>query len=396
AERLLGMSWPELAGRTAGDPELAAIRLSGREWRLEERPGATALRTGEPVVNEVMGLRRRDGSPIWVRVNATPTRRADGSVNGVVVAFDDVTAEQRLLRDLSRFEFLFTHANDMVTVIDADGLAQYSSPSTERVLGYPEGWHHPLGVLGMVHPDDAPIAVHELASLRSGERGGEPFVVRVRAFDGEWRHVECVGVNLLDEPAVGGIVITARDATERVRLAEEVAHLAAHDELTGLPNRRELESALAAALARARRDGSRVGLCFIDLDGFKGVNDTLGHGAGDQLLVDAAARISGAIRQGDLAARVGGDEFVALLEPVSSEEDALPVARRIRDAILRCDTDAGATARFGASVGLAISSADDTPDSLMHRADAAMYEAKASRDSSICIAGQGLDALSDS
>ena len=391
AERLLGMTSGDLKGRSLADPELETIHESGEPWPLEERPAPRALRTGATILNEGMGFRRRDGATVWLRVNAHPTRRSDGSINGVVVAFDDITAERQLLRDLSRFQFLFEHANDMITVVDGAGQVQYTSPSTGRVLGYPDGWHHPRGVLGIVHPEDLPIATRELDALRRSERGPEPFVVRVRGNDGEWRHIECVGVNLLEEPAVQGIVLTSRDATERVELADELAHLAAHDELTGLPNRRTLEASLEHALDRARHDGSRVGLCFIDLDGFKGINDTLGHGAGDQLLVDAAAQIAAAVRRGDVAARVGGDEFVVLLQPVESDQDARWVAERVHEAVLRCEVDGDPSVRFGASLGLAVSTTADTPNTLMRRADDALYEAKRAGRSELRVAAPERD-----
>lgn len=525
AERLLGMARQDMRGRTSADPAWTAVDTDGRPWPLEDRPAAVALRTGEPVTNQILGVRRHDGATVWVRVHATPTLDDDGAVSGVVIAFDDiteqrelhvslelseqvarssldaleqgvmlvaadaelrrinpaaerilgfsaeqlqemlstgcwttydadgmplpdeerpfsrarrtgravrgeligwrradgelvqlrmscipdadaegdtvlaftdVTAEQRMLADLTRFQFLFQNANDIITVVDETGLARYSSPSTERVLGYPEGWHHPGGILAMVHPDDLGIAAKELEMLLSGARGPEPFLVRVQAFDGQWRHVECMGVNLLHEPVVSGVVITARDATERVRLAEELAYRASHDELTGLPNRRVLESALHEGLARSIREGTRLGLCFIDLDGFKGVNDSLGHGAGDQLLVDAAARIVSSIREGDVAARIGGDEFVVLLDPVSSEDDAMAVARRIRDGVLTCGTGFSESVRFGASVGLAVSEPEDTPTTLLRRADEALYRAKSTHDSSISVARNGLDALTRS
>ena len=387
AERILGRSADELREMLATG-RWTVYDADGVEMTDDERPTVRARRTGRPVLGEVVGWRRPDGEMVRLRLSCIPDADADGDT---VLAFTDVTAEERMLADLTRFQYLFQNANDIITVVDETGYALYSSPSTERVLGYPPGWHHPGGILAMVHPDDLGIAAAELALLMSGGRGPEPFVVRVQAFDGEWRHVECMGANLLDEPTVRGVVITARDATERVRLTEELAHRAAHDELTGLPNRRVLESALSDGLARAMRDDTRVGVCFIDLDGFKGVNDTLGHGVGDQLLIDAATCITASVREGDVAARVGGDEFVVLLDPVSSDIDSLSVARRIRDSVLSCGSTFSATVGFGASVGLALSEPGDTPAALLRRADDALYRAKATRDSSIAIADGGLD-----
>jgi diguanylate cyclase (GGDEF)-like protein len=197
-----------------------------------------------------------------------------------------------------------------------------------------------------------------------------------------------VGVNLLDESSVGGVVITARDITERERLAQQLAHQASHDDLTDLPSRGLLETRLGDSLALAAREERRVGLCFIDLDGFKAVNDSLGHAAGDHVLTEVAERIRQVIRGSDVAARIGGDEFVLLIDPVTGPDEALLVATRIRDRIIAdADQLAGPTG-FGASIGLALSRADDTSSSLLSRADAALYRAKVTRDSSIELADE--------
>ena len=407
AERLLGYSCTELTEMFLSGSWITYDAF-GEPLPVERRPVLRARISGDAVRGETIGWRRRDGDMIILRASFVPD--ADGA-DGMLIAFTDVTAEQRMLADLTRFRYLFQNANDIITVVDETGLVLYASPSMERVLGYPEGWTIPAGILGMVHPDDLAIAAAEMQALVENRQGTDPFLVRVRSFDGEWHHIECVGVNLLDEPAVGGIVITARDATERQRLTEELAYRASHDELTGLPSRRMIETRLSQALSRAAREGTRVGLCFVDLDGFKNVNDTLGHGTGDQVLIEVAERISSSIRGGDMAARIGGDEFVVVLDPVSSEYEALVVARRMRDAVLTAihsssgrlsgsavsgaDASRGDASRagvsFGASVGLAVSETGDTPASFLRRADGALYRAKETNDSSIVIAESILD-----
>ncbi len=349
----------------------------------EERPVLRALQTGQPVRGVVAGWKRPDGEMILIKISCTPS--ADGAAD-LVIAFGDVTEEHRMNREVSRFKYLFQNANDLVAVIDETGQIRYSSPSAAGVLGYPAGWQSPGGVLGIVHPDDLPDAAGALTALLNGTGATDPFIVRVQTFAGAWRHMECVGVNLLDEPAVRGIVITARDATDRVLLSEELAHRASHDELTDLPSRRLLESRLSDALSRSSADGTRVGVCFIDLDGFKQINDTLGHAAGDDLLVDVARRIQDAIRGGgDMAARVGGDEFVVVLDPITSPDEALAVARRLRDSVASATSPSPGLTTFGASVGLAIGEPTDTPSSMLRRADHALYCAKQTRDSSIAV-----------
>lgn len=169
----------------------------------------------------------------------------------------------------------------------------------------------------------------------------------------------------------------ARAEQEQARLA--LAHQAAHDPLTGLPNRAQGMVVLRAALNRARRAGATVGLLFIDLDGFKQVNDTLGHAAGDEVLAVAGGRMQQGVRLGDTVARLGGDEFVVLLEPVDSEVDAVRVAERlVADLAEPIQLSTGREARVGASIGVAINSDGVVdPDRLLQEADHAVFRAKA-------------------
>ena len=167
---------------------------------------------------------------------------------------------------------------------------------------------------------------------------------------------------------------------QRERLQEDLAHQAAHDSLTGLPNRAQAMRLIRSALSRAQRSGAVIGLLFIDLDGFKRVNDTFGHAAGDELLREVAQRMLRTVRSGDTVARLGGDEFVVLLEPLAEQASAVTVADRLVAEVSRVVLlSDGRPAQVGASIGVAISQdglAD--PDRLLHEADVAVYRAKAS------------------
>ena len=165
---------------------------------------------------------------------------------------------------------------------------------------------------------------------------------------------------------------------ERAAAQAELSHQAAHDSLTGLANRAQAMRLITAALSRAQRSGAVIGLLFIDLDGFKQVNDTLGHRAGDEVLRAAAERMKEAVRAGDVVSRLGGDEFVVLLEPLDEQASAVGVAERLVDAVGQpmMLTD-GHEARIGASVGVAISQdASTDADLLLSEADLAVYRAK--------------------
>ncbi len=168
-----------------------------------------------------------------------------------------------------------------------------------------------------------------------------------------------------------------RYAIERKRMAQQLSYLARHDTLTGLPNRTLLREVLPRALARSMRDGHRLSVLAIDLDHFKDVNDTLGHEAGDIVLVEVARRIRAGLRQVDIACRIGGDEFVAVLEQLHGPSDAQLVADKLVAAI-RAPIDVDdTTTTVGASIGVAVAhEGGDTTDDLLRRADAALYAVK--------------------
>ena len=322
---------------------------------------------------------RADDVDMWVETHLAVIPDLDMAM--AIAATHDVTEHRRMTRELSLFGHLFENSNDIVIVIDAGGVSRFTSPSAYRLLGYPDGYKAPGGVLEMIHPDDHPLAAARLAELSGGAERVEAFMVRVRTVDGGWRHLECVGVNLLHDPVVEGIVVTARDATERVRLNELLARRANHDSLTDLPNRNMLADVVGAGLASAAHSDAVLAVCFLDLDGFKAVNDTLGHAAGDQVLVDVAKRLQTVVRPQDTVIRIGGDEFVVVLDGVTGHEEAHRIATRLRDAVTGLEQPLGV--RVGASVGLTLSRHDDTITELLRRADEALYRAKPHHDSRI-------------
>ena len=166
-------------------------------------------------------------------------------------------------------------------------------------------------------------------------------------------------------------------AIERRRAQLELNRLALHDALTGLPNRTLFFDRLTFALAGASRESTPVALLFLDLDGFKAINDRLGHDAGDHVLSEVARRMAAAMRPGDTVARMGGDEFTVVCEGVGTAEEATPIADRLSRVIAEPIEVAGQTIALGTSIGIAIArSATLTPAALLREADAAMYRAK--------------------
>jgi diguanylate cyclase (GGDEF)-like protein/PAS domain S-box-containing protein len=273
-------------------------------------------------------------------------------------------------RQTAHFRSLVTASTDLVLVFG--GGCRYASDSVTSVLGRPEQDLLGDGFLGFVHPDDRPAVA---AAVEHAETQEIVFQM-INRFD-EYRHLEATVTDLRADRRIRGVVLNARDVTERVRLEEELTRQAFHDGLTELPNRALFRDRLEHALGRAARAQEQLAVLLIDLDGFKQVNDTLGHGAGDDMLKEVAARFSDVVRPGDTVARLGGDEFALLLEG-ATESDAEAVARRLLDSLVVPFTVAGRTLSVGASIGIVaeVGQTAASEDVIRH-ADLAMYAAKA-------------------
>jgi diguanylate cyclase (GGDEF)-like protein/PAS domain S-box-containing protein len=284
---------------------------------------------------------------------------------------------EELGRNEARFRSLVQNASDVIIVTDATGNILYESPAVERVLGYKPDDRVGTNALSTIHPDEAIKVLDILAYVTQHPGEFRTLECRVKHADGDWRWLEITASNVLDDPNVMGIVGNYRDITERKLLEAQLAHQATHDPLTGLANRALFRDRLEHALARARRHAEPVSILFMDLDDLKAVNDSLGHSAGDEVLVAVADRLRGCMRESDLAARLGGDEFAALFEDTDGTQ-AEAAAKRILETLARPITVQGQPMRAQASIGLAaVDDGDCDPEELLLRADAAMYAAKA-------------------
>ena len=275
-----------------------------------------------------------------------------------------------------RFRSLVQRSSDSILLLAPDGTILYASESSRVVLG-----RRPDAILGR--------RVDELAS----EEGRVPLARflrealecptssrsvtwRVARDDGGTTLLESVATNLVADPNVQGLVVNSRDVTDRKSLEDQLMHQAFHDALTGLPNRALFADRVEHALSRAGRGGRTVSVVFVDLDNFKTVNDSLGHAAGDRVLLAAAERIRRCQRAEDTSARLGGDEFAVLLDDVVAPADPASVAERITIAFREVFAVEGQSVSVTASVGVAVASPGDTADVLLRNADAAMYVAK--------------------
>ena len=275
-------------------------------------------------------------------------------------------------RQTAHFRSLVTASTDLVLVFDGNG-CRYASQSVTSMVGKSELDLRGRAFAQFVHDDDRTMV--QLACLRGQPR---EFIFRMKNRLGEWRDLEGHLTDMRDDRQVRGVVLNARDITERVKLEEELTRHAFHDGLTGLANRALFRDRLDQALARSTRVASPFAVLLVDLDSFKEVNDSLGHDAGDRLLQEVARRFAGAIRLSDTLARLGGDEFVLLLDD-GREADANAAARRLLACLAEPVNVAGRDLMLGASIGIALHAGGpgDSEDLLRH-ADVAMYAAKES------------------
>jgi diguanylate cyclase (GGDEF)-like protein/PAS domain S-box-containing protein len=276
------------------------------------------------------------------------------------------------------YRALVDGTRDVITIVSLEGRVRYVSPAAHHVFGY-----RPERLLGArlplyCHPDDLTPLMQTVETLlqeaASGIRGpGRRVSCRVRHADGRWRHVESTVSHHTE-----GMIFSSRDVTDRVTQQEQLEHLAFHDALTGLPNRALFADRVAHALRKRTTRTAPPAVLFMDLDGFKAVNDSAGHAVGDALLIHAARRLQASVRAEDTVARLGGDEFAALLEGEAGTHPsrAKDVAERILSALTQPYQIAGKEALVSASIGMTLALPGVTPDELLRQADEAMYEAK--------------------
>src|SRR5215203_2920080 len=322
-----------------------------------------------------------NGHTVWASLSVSLVRDAEGEPLYFVSQIQDVTERKKVEKVIKesekRFRSLVQYSSDIITILDADGTVHYVSPAVERVTGYKPEEQVGTNAFGSVHPDDREQALNTFAEVLKRPGLHPPLEFRVPHKDGAWRYLEHVVNNLLDDPAVRGVVVNSWDVTARKALVEQLSYQAFHDPLTELPNRALFMDRLQHALRRAHRRGNKVAVLFTDLDNFKVINDSLGHEVGDQLLVAVAERLKACLRPEDTAARLGGDEFTILVEDIASVDEGVQIAERIAD-ILRPPFALEEQEVFATvSTGIALNStAQEQPADLLRHADLAMYRAK--------------------
>lgn len=349
---------------------------------IDEVRTATSLANEGGRVSFEARYRCKDSSYRWLEITARPLVDENGVVVGKVGSCRDVHSEieawHALERSEQRFRLAMESAPTGMAVLGLD--SQFIEVNAElcRMLGFSQEWllNHPL--THVVHPADEENCRGLRDEVLSGRR--DTATTEVRLIDRDhaivWAQVS-LGLVRDEEGIPNSLVAQMVNITDAHDSREALRFMASHDPMTQLLNRRELLVQMSTILAHRQRGDGTMAVLFCDLDGLKQANDTLGHAAGDQLIIEAGRRIAAHVRDGDLAARIGGDEFVAALPEVHGLEDALRVAVKICDAIQEPLFVAGTEVPLGVSIGVCVARKGDDANALLRKSDAALYRAKA-------------------
>lgn len=330
--------------------------------------------------SETRGQLETEHGGTHIRWTGTVQRDRQGRPAFFVLTGTDVTAERRaqaaLRQSETRLRTIVSNASDVILVVDGERNATFVAPSVRTLLGWEVDVICGSDISQRLVPVDDHAQLDALLAAASDQPGittrGH---LRMLTSAGEARHMDVSAVYLTDdEGAVDGTVLTAHDVTSRFEREAELERRSLYDHLTGLPNRVLLFDRLAVSLRRRHSRGSAI--LFVDLDGFKAVNDTFGHEVGDEVLVEVAGRLLRLAREGDTVARLAGDEFVVLVDDIESTAGAATIAHRIVESIAVPFVTSRGVARIGASVGICLAHGDQDPEAAVRQADQAMYQAK--------------------
>ncbi|RTL51445.1 MAG: diguanylate cyclase [Rhodocyclaceae bacterium] len=334
-------------------------------------------------------LRRHDGEYRWMIDTAAPHFNDAGEFQGYIGSCIDITPRKHKESQLQLAETSIELLDDGVIITDPEHCIVWVNPAFTKITGYPleDVKGKKPSVLSSGKHDEA-FYLHMFDKLRvDGRWQGE---IWNRRKNGEV-YPEWLSINSVkdDHGVVVNYVGIFSDITRQKAKEENSRYLSTHDPLTGLANRYLMEQVLEFAILSAKRSKKGLAVLFIDLDGFKLVNDTFGHLVGDDLLKDVAQSITGSIRESDLAARPGGDEFVVVLENLCSIRDAEDVARKISKPI-RLEFDPTVCVTFSIGISYYDGVEETNAKTLIHLADKAMYQAKESGKNAIKLASEAV------
>ncbi len=390
AERLTGWTHAEAFGRPVED----IVQTLDEACRTPiNNPIRQALKSRcVAQVNDTALMRARDGATVAVDEGAAPIVDDEQNLMGAVLVFRDITqrraVEQALRESEERFHSAFDHASIGMALVALDGRILQNNASIARMFGYTQAELLGMSLRALSHPDDLQNELNALGALAANEVPAIQLEKRFLHRDGHavWTLLNVSMVRAADEAPLYCIVQT-QDLSARRRAEEQLIQMAHHDLITGLVNRPYFIELGSHVIALANRRNESFGVLFLDLDGFKAINDSLGHQAGDTLLAATAERLRRCLRDSDVVGRWGGDEFVMIAESAGSKEQLERVAGNLLKEVgkpLRID---GEDVAISASIGIAIYPRDgQTLSSLVVNADSAMYQAKEFGKNQFCFA----------
>ena len=383
AIRFLKLSPQQLQGHCSFGETMEWTDTEDNLVSYADHPIQQAIQTGQPVINRILGLRHQKDA--WFLLNVHPHLSLDGTVSHLVCTLQDITDlhQEQLAQHAvqQRKQYHFQHAPLAIIEWNLEfNVVEWNRAAT-TIFGYEREdalGHH---VTELIVPSMNVSAMNEvwhslLDTKKSSHNANENITQSGKRILCEWYHTP-----LMNEVAeVVGIASIAQDITEKQEIEKRLVHNAFHDSLTGLPNRSLFMRKLEATVKKYRTHtitSQACAVCFIDLDDFKFVNDSLGHSVGDSLLVEVATRLEKCIRSHDIIARLGGDEFAVLLDQMNTAEDVITIAERMRQDLLQPFNLHGHEVFTGVSIGIALMHPDMTSgEVLLRNADTAMYQAK--------------------
>ncbi len=376
ARQAFGLEHVDCQGKT--DRELSEIAdpyYKAALLRCDETDEAAWQADGTSRVDEIIPL--PDGRELNFDVIKKPLFCAEGGRKGLVIVGRDITELKQAEAELRITASVFDNSQEAIAITDADNVIIDVNPAFTHITGYnrDEVLGKNPGILNSGRQDKAFYAAMWQSLQEKKAWRGE---IWNRRKSGEV-YAELLSISVICDDAgkVQRHVAVFSDITYFKEHEAELSHVANYDALTGIPNRRLLADRLRQAIAHAQRNGTLLAICYIDLDGFKEVNDQFGHGAGDELLVDITRRLQEVSRAGDTLARLGGDEFVVLLNDLTFESECFQALERMMQTIATPMTIGGNPVAVSASIGVTFYPADNEDgDTLLRHADQAMYAAK--------------------
>lgn len=394
AQKILQLNEKDLKDKILNSNLWMPIYEDGSYCAWMEQPYMLTIQTGKPQRDFIMGLKYVTHIT-WLDINSEPLFGSDGMLKEVIVTFTDISVQKKTQEDLeiqrSRFSLAVDGSRDGLWDWDLLSDSVFLSTQFEVMLGYESG-ELPRNIdawANQLHPDDKEDA-HAAVRQYLQTKGDGIYESRFRMQTKSGKYIWVLGRGKAEFNSDGvpiRFVGFNTDITQQVNQEIALEHSAKHDTLTGLPNRFLLSEMLHQLMKDVKRNNQMLSLMFIDLDGFKHINDRYGHDAGDIVLIQVAQRIEKSIRDNDIVARLGGDEFVVVAADIKAKNELLPVLERILH-------DISTPIRFeekqlfvSASIGVSFypQSVDLGSESLLRQADQAMYEAKTKGKNQYCF-----------